>query len=468
MQNLTKVIHVDLAKYHLGLIFAVIVLVLTILSSFGEKNHVQELNNLPDDRNELSSIKDVQLSTDGKHVLADVFVDYIYPITLNQHARFIHLEISGDGFNLSMPSPIKMTPKSHVDKLQMKFKTYRRGNIHAALYRSKSKIKEADLEITEDEEDDGMTMVECSGRFNFIRNCNFTNICIEFDKFNWFSPGSYSFQPDFIKFSDVAPFFGKKATKANIHLMKEHINQTEDYGRNNLITALPKFQPYDWKWMKDISSLAYLQKENNYENIFALRAPKEISNNEYLNKIGKFINVIDDMKCITGAHARQLRGTDETLKYFKEKMTKDIKDEMKQELILLRSIHSHYNITNIMNISKMICSNCTIKEIYVENEDPNEIMKQLFNSKFIIAPHSPVISQIFWGRSTFVELLPEAAECTKWTQHISNLAQINHYRIVVGENVRLANNTIVECQPIENINQIVTPSIEDIKKLLVN
>lgn len=139
--NYNDVIQIDLNKYPVKLILAVLVILLTIISSFGEKSHAEELNKLPRDRNELTSIKDIVMQYSDGLISVELFIDYIFEITLNQHLKFLHLEISNEKEHYSLNTNSLASDPVVGKYTNLKFQSPISGRINASLFRSKTLLK---------------------------------------------------------------------------------------------------------------------------------------------------------------------------------------------------------------------------------------------------------------------------------------------------------------------------------------
>lgn len=150
--NPNDIIQIDLSQYPIKLIFAVLVIFFSIISSFGEKSHAEELNKLPRDRNELTSIKETSLHYSNGFIVVEMYIDFIFQITLDQHIRFLRLEISNPNkrfsFNISSVAKEPLIGKY----TSLSFQSPINGKINASLFRSKILLKTEMLEIVEDED----------------------------------------------------------------------------------------------------------------------------------------------------------------------------------------------------------------------------------------------------------------------------------------------------------------------------
>lgn len=139
--NFNDVIQIDLSKYPIKLIFAGIIIFFTVLSSFGEKSHAEEINKLPRDRNELTSIKEISMNYSNGLITVELYIEYIFEITLNQHLKFLHLDISNDteyhSFNIKSLAKEPLIGKHTV----LTFQSPISGRINASLFRSKTLLK---------------------------------------------------------------------------------------------------------------------------------------------------------------------------------------------------------------------------------------------------------------------------------------------------------------------------------------
>ena len=148
--NYNDVIQIDLNKNPIKLILAVLVIFFTIISSFGEKSHAEELNKLPRDRNELTSIKDIVMQYSDGLISVELYIDYIFDITLNQHLKFLHLEISNEKEHYSLNTSSLARDPVLGKYTNLKFQSPIYGRINASLFRSKTLLKTEIFNIDEE------------------------------------------------------------------------------------------------------------------------------------------------------------------------------------------------------------------------------------------------------------------------------------------------------------------------------
>ena len=148
--NLNDVIQIDLSKYPIKLIFAGIVIIFTIISSFGEKSHAEELNKLPRDRNELTSIKEITMKHSNSLITVELYIDYIFQITLDQHLKFLHLDISNSAENHTL-NINSLAKNPLIGKYTiLTFQSPINGRVNVSLFRSKTLLKTEIFNINEE------------------------------------------------------------------------------------------------------------------------------------------------------------------------------------------------------------------------------------------------------------------------------------------------------------------------------
>ena len=146
LMNLFDVVQIDLANYPIKAILSVIVIIFTVISSFFEKSYAEEINKLPSDRNELTSIKEIYIKYSNQFIIVELHIDYIYEVTLEQHLKFLHMKVLHNDQHYSL-NTTSMTPQSTIGKITiLQFVAPISPPFTVQLYRSKSLLKQIEIQ----------------------------------------------------------------------------------------------------------------------------------------------------------------------------------------------------------------------------------------------------------------------------------------------------------------------------------
>lgn len=429
---MNRVVQIDLGKYPVKLVLAVAVFFLTVISATGEKSHAIELNKLPRNRTELTSIKSTNIISEDNLVTLEMKIDCIYPITLQQHFKFLKLRLSGDGYNITMNTSDTVRASANSRDLSATFDPPVNGDIRAEMLRSSTVLNASEIEMKHTTRRNDRTEISTSGRFSTGRSVNLSNVCWNGNKFLYFSNATWALEDPLAKFSTGTVVSGRRGFT---HTYNNYITQKKP-GRvlsgNTLVVDLPVFDPLNWNDITEIAApLANILQSDHYETVLTLR-DTEIG---YLKGFGNIVPLSSTV-CTDSVILRHLRKSRDAIQLFIQKM----RAEMKQQnlLVILDSNTSLLKVANIESLAKSVCSECELQKIVVENATHEYITRTLASAKYIIAPHSKAVSQVIWSYGTLIELIPDGSECSSWTFDASAAAGVKHLRFAVGTATKLA------------------------------
>jgi hypothetical protein len=194
----------------------------------------------------------------------------------------------------------------------------------------------------------------------------------------------------------------------------------------SLVVNFPSHSYLDWNWMKgDAAPLALLARDGRYDRVLMLGATVYP---ESLRNLGVIVPLVDHGGCAERSEVRQLRYSDEAMSHFRQFFKPNSK--MAESVVILRSNASVFEVTNLDKLANGICGKCSVREVVAEKEKHLNVI--MADAKFVIAPHSGVVSQAIWTDGILVEIIPNGAECESWTFEVSKAAGIQHIRIAVG------------------------------------
>jgi hypothetical protein len=150
---------------------------------------------------------------------------------------------------------------------------------------------------------------------------------------------------------------------------------------------------------------------------------------------GKFavLPVRQEPVCAGNSEVHHLQYSEEALRSLRKLMVEE--GELTNNVVVLKSEESEFVVGNLNEIAEKICEDCEVREVVAEECD--DLVRQMNSAKFVVAPHSGVLSQAFWMRGTLIEILPDGAECDRWTVEVSKAAGVRHFRFAVGEGTKL-------------------------------
>ena len=176
------IVTIDFGRYPIKWMLIGATLLLSVVLSLGEGGHVKELNRLPRDRDELTSIKNSGIEINGESIVVSMRVEYIYPITLEMHMRLLRVVVVGTGFNVTMNvTDAEQVTRSGGD-IVMRFKAPCSGEHRVLLFRSKTLLTTSSGTLQAN-----ASSVNCSGENPSTRVCTFNDVC--------FSAGTMYFMP---------------------------------------------------------------------------------------------------------------------------------------------------------------------------------------------------------------------------------------------------------------------------------
>jgi hypothetical protein len=456
---LNTVVQIDLGKYPMKLIFAVIVTILTILSAMGEKSHIYELNQLPRNRTELTSIKSFDLTSNGITITATVRIEYIYRVTLDQHFRFLFLHLRGDGYNISLNNS-NLAGNPVVDNdMVLPFEIPVIGPVHASLTRSKSHLISRDFVIQPHEVSGEKTVLSSAGERAFGRRINLTNVCWTSEKFFFFSRAVWAFEDPFVKFVGFGSVSGRRGSRANLQDFMRQRGIKEFREGSSLVVDCPRVAPLDWEWIKNTAApIAYLQSSREFDTILALRATGDLS---FFEKVGNVVGASHELICVRDSEVHHLTASNESLAFFRKLMIGEA-SEVTPKVIVLKSNSTFFTVTNVGEVAKAVCPDCAVQEIVAEDIKPLQLVQIMAEARFVIAPYSSALSQAFWMQGTLIEIIPNGTQCQNWTFEVSEAARVKHWRFAVENSTEPA-PVLEEACPTDVIklyNRTVQVSVE--------
>lgn len=450
-------VQIDLAKYPVKTILAILVLILTVLSSMGEKSRAIELNSLPENRNELTSITGTKLSWNGNGITAAFETKCIFQITMDQHIRFMKVGLAGDGFTCVMNTSGDTQPQTKtLEEIQFSFNPPVHGHVKTQLMRGRTVLNQSDFQIDHSWTHKSRTEIATSGRVPYGRRMNISNVCWNGRTFTYFGKSEWLFDDPLIRFNSHSEIGGKKG---NPDSFDEYLTfkNTQSLQGTTLIVSLDDFDPLSWGWItRTAAPLLSLVKEYHPDQVVAIHG----TNIGYLDKFTKISLVRDEPICADFSVVEHLRKSPDSTRMLREVMVKG-DTEMTESVVILTSNRSNFIVTNIEDLARGVCSKCSIEKVVAENETVDEIAEKVSRAMFVIAPHWQAVSQALWARGTLIELIPEETECDGWTREVSSAAGIKHLRFSVGIETRVA-ETVGECEgdiPESAYNRTVTVSV---------
>lgn len=149
MIDCSKPILLDFGKRENKMWLAFGIICFSAFGFFFKQNEIERINFLPRNRTELTSIDHATLSTENGNIIANVFINYIYNITLQQHIKFINLKIQAKDNNITLrPQSVKISSeKISPKKIQFIFSPKIKGFFHIGLFRGKTLICESNITI---------------------------------------------------------------------------------------------------------------------------------------------------------------------------------------------------------------------------------------------------------------------------------------------------------------------------------
>ena len=137
MKLINQLKKLNLRYDNIHIICFVLIYILGIITKGTSK--IQQLNNLPDDRNETTSIKDIYISHEKGKFYVHVFIKYIYEITLEQHIKFFKLCCKSEAFSKCYDEYGKIDQIRNGNNFTFVYPSELEGNgINITFYRSKT------------------------------------------------------------------------------------------------------------------------------------------------------------------------------------------------------------------------------------------------------------------------------------------------------------------------------------------
>ncbi|OHS93777.1 hypothetical protein TRFO_11578 [Tritrichomonas foetus] len=507
--ELNEIIQIDLGRYPLKLIFAFIVILLTVITSFGEKNHAEELNKLPRNRTEISNIKKITMTNADNLINVFLEIEYIYEITLSQHIQFLRLEIVSNGIKYLLNSSNLASEPILGRHTSFAYQTPIYGEIKANLYRSKTLLKSESFNIQkafDKNSQNGKTSLICSGYTSKTRKCEFSNVCMNSNSLLFFSEAPIEFENPLFSFSKTQFLNGKKGKSVTLDDYLSQINQTEIadentneiqlFDKKTLVLAISNYLPYDWEW---ISSFSYIIEGYNYDSTVLI-----VQNLHQIGHLTDYIKLLsknDDFNfqfhkysgnsCFQHVLIDHFIKNSSKISTFREKIIQNLENTNsihkltkndKDFVLNLLSNSSNYQISNLNEVSKAICKDCSVHTVFIEESEVTDLIKSLQSAKFVVAPHSIALSQTFWMKGTLFEFIPKGGECIEFPKEPISYSKIKHLRFITNEtNVELMSELIQnkcnELNEIDNFNankikklfnQTVSINIPQLTKILNN
>jgi len=433
---MNKVITIDLGRYPLKWIFAGIVLLLTIISSYGEKSHAAELNRLPRNRTELTNIKSANITYNGKDLIVDMFIDYIFYISIHQHYYFLHLDIIGSGYSITMETKNADYVPALRKNFMMQFSVPGYGdNMNLTLYRSKSYINSTVLDLKYNQSPN--TTISCKGKNTNDRTCTVHNVCFTYDRLFWFGKHNIQFQEPFIKFNGQHTFSGKKAMKQPMssYLASKGLQDTV---KNPVVAvAFTGVELNKWNWIYNVAApLSVIASNPKYDTVYALRTPTALKNHPFLTMLGNIVPVFDDHICADEVHFAHLEPSHNAVENLKTKVSSALNEKVKEsKALVFLSNESSFNVSNIIDVAKAVCNTTDVKTIIAEEYDEVSLISIMIGAQYIFSPTHDMLSYVFWMKSgIFVEFIPAGAECLKSISSMTQETGTKHIRFSIGSN----------------------------------
>jgi hypothetical protein len=422
-----RVIQIDLGNYPVKLFFAIIVIILTIWSSYRGTTHLEELNRLPRNRSELTSVKSARLTSNGFSITADLEIEAIYSVTVTQHYKFLFLNLHGPGYNITLNNSNLAAEPTIGRLMTLVFDPPVVGNITASLFRSKSHLSSANFSIFGHPSLTGFSVISSVGETALGRQANFTHVCWSSDKLYYFSTATWVLDDPFITFRSSRSISSRKGG-SSLEQFLERKSNCKILDGTALVIDLASFSPLDWNWIRnEAAPLLFLESNSDFHYILSLRLEREIS------IFGDTILPVGDDRvyCTPSAEVHHLHHSKEALAYLRQKLVSE--KPIEDLIVVLQSSASQFSVSNLDEIAGRVCENCSKSTVVAENADYRSLIEIMGRARFVLAPHSNVISQAFWMKGTLIELIPEGTQCTNWTFEVSIYAGINHLRFAVGQ-----------------------------------
>jgi hypothetical protein len=275
-----------------------------------------------------------------------------------------------------------------------------------------------------------MSVLSSRGGKATDRIVNVTNVCWMSDKFFYFSKGGWVLEEPFVKFRGAGSLSGRRGVPSALNDFIGYRKIENVQSGLSIVVDLPECLPLDWNWLRNVAApLVHLRSQRRADRVLALRGSGNFS---FFN--GKFtiLPVSQETVCAENSEVYHLEYCDDALRSLRELMAEE--GELMNTVIILKSNESEFVVVNLNEIAEMICEDCEVHEIVAEECD--DLVRQMNSAKFVVAPHSAVLSQALWMRGTLIEILPEGAECDEWTLEVSRAAGVRHLRFAVGEGTK--------------------------------
>jgi hypothetical protein len=285
-------------------------------------------------------------------------------------------------------------------------------------------------------------VIAAAGKNAADRRVNLTNVCWTSEKFFFFSRAVWLFENPLVTFSGFGSITGRRAVPSQIEdfMRQRHIQELRTGPA--LVFDCPRISPLDWDWVrKTAAPLALMQSQRSFETLLALRWPEDLS---FLQKIGNVVAVNDHSPtCVEFSEVHHLTQSEAALEYFRSFMIEDI--QVTDSVIILESNLSLFNVTNLADLARVVCEECTSARVVAEEIDPLNLVPMIAEARFVIAGYSTVLSQALWIQGTLIEIVPDGTQCQSWTFDVTQVAGVRHLRFTVGNSTELAPRLTEQC-----------------------
>ena len=436
-----------------------VIFLISFIACVTDKGYANDLNKLPPNRNELSSIKNITFSYSDNKYNVKIDLDYIYPITAKAHMQFLHLDLEGDGFSLVMPA-LMTNPMNSSKHLDLSFENHLSHNFTANLYRSRHLIATKDIQSTNDMNHNSNTSIYCRSEdlTAKTRSCSITNFCLQKNSILAFNKFNYSFKKPFIQY-DHYQIQGKMAENQNKQVMVNRLKCNEFTKGKTLIVSMNKFKPFDFDFINiQLAPLVYItnnKSDFHYQQLFILNI-QQISSPLFTTGI-EIQTKYGENGCFEFADIKQLKPSEQALNYFKQKVLGSITNSDEKKIIVLESSKTKYK--NINEIIKEKYGH-EPKIINIDSENDLDIIKQIHDSDIVISCALNENAFPLWMKenSSFIELIPKGYECLSNVKKVMKFASNVKYELYSISNDETKQNPIdLECT---NFTDISYPNIE--------
>lgn len=443
--QLDRIIQIDLGRFPLKYIFLGIVFFLTMISFTGESSHASELNALPWNRTEISNIKNITMDLKDGVITVNMFIDYIFDISLIQHFNFIHLDLIGEGASVSIPfSSNNEFPEDFPKNNSITFDCPLFGNFTARLLRSRTLLYERNFTNLPIQKRTN-TSVFCHKNALKEKECDVANFCFKPKRLFWFSKDPIVFSHDPLQLEKSTIIVTKEAPTVSLLKFVESQQIEDIYTGASVIVSFNSYKPYSWEWIENVAApIADIAAHNEkIDKFFCLNAPKHIIDSDFLSLLGSFTPISDDeTACLELGKYRILNYADGMYDALRKRVFDEIGEFSNQhKTVVLTSKSTSKYFSNIMEAAKVITKCSDPYVIDIDTNDELKTIKDIYRSEFVISAPGNETSQAFWIKNgTFIELVPHGFECDVNGFAPAQKANVGYKKLIFDENGKIYKN----------------------------